>query len=156
VAKGIKTYLNFELKDHYIKVDNAARKKHNELTMKLIEQKTNDGLVKFKDDYENESLSQLVKNANDISGERCLEKDGRLIQQTDPVFQDPTESNLGRAHFFAPRKKLFGMYYNTFWFNICVIWLMSVVLIVTLYYDVFKFVLVSFGRVGKRFTKKKS
>lgn len=156
VATGIKNYLNFDLKNHYIKVDNAARKRYNELTMQLIEKMGNEGLVAFKDDYENESLTQLVKNANDISGERSLEKDGRLIQQTDPVFQDPTESNLGRAHFFAPRKKLFGMYYNTYWFNICVIWFMSITLIVTLYFDVFKLGLDGLGNLAKRFTKKKS
>lgn len=154
-ASGIKDYLNNALKNHYINVDIAARKKHNDLTMKLIKDLGNDGLVKLKDDYENESLTQLVKNANDISGERCLEKDGRLIQQTDPVFQDPTESKLGRAHFFAPRKNLFGKYYSTFWFNISVIWLMSLLLIITLYFDVFKWVLDSIERFASMFKKKK-
>jgi ABC transport system ATP-binding/permease protein len=143
VARGIKDYLgntleSNSLKNHYINVDLAARKKHNDLTLKLIEKIGNDGLVKLKDDYENESLTQLVKNANDISGERCLEKDGRLIQQTDPIFQDPTDSKVGRAHFFAPRKKLGDRYYPTFWFNIFVIWTMSIVLMITLYFDVFK------------------
>jgi ABC-type multidrug transport system ATPase subunit len=155
VAKGIKDYLNFTLKNHYIAVDNAARKKHNEMTMKLIQELGNDGLVKLKDDYENESLTQLVKNANDISGERSLEKDGRLIQQTDPVFQDPIDSKLGRAHFFAPRKKLGNMYYNTFWFNICVIWFMSITLMVTLYFDVFKKVLDGLESLVSIFKKKK-
>jgi hypothetical protein len=116
----------------------------------------NDGLVKLKDDYENESLTQLVKNANDISGERSLEKDGRLIQQTDPVFQDPIDSKLGRAHFFAPRKKLGSSYFNTFWFNIGIIWLMSLVLMVTLYFEVFKKVLDGLGSLASVFTKKKA
>lgn len=155
VAKGIKSYLNNTLKNHYITVDNAARKKHNELTMKLIKDIGNEGLVELKDDYENESLTQLVKNANDISGERSLEKDGRLIQQTDPVFQDPIDSKIGRAHFFAPRKKLGNLYYNTFWFNICVIWVMSLSLMVTLYFDIFKKALDGLEALASLFKKKK-
>jgi len=155
VAAGIKDYLNTTLKNHYINVDIAARKKENDLTLKLIKDIGNDGLVALKDDYENESLTQLVKNANDISGERSLEKDGRLIQQTDPVFQDPTDSNFGRAHFFAPRKKFLGIYYPTFWFNICVIWMMSALLIVTLYFDVFKKILDSFENLASVLKKKR-
>lgn len=155
-AKEIKEYLNGTLRNHYIAVDNAARKKHNELTLKLINAIGNDGLIKLKDDYENESLTQLVKNANDISGERSLEKDGRLIQQTDPVFQDPINSKMGRAHFFAPRKKLGGAYFSTFWFNICVIWGMSIVLMVTLYFDIFKKTLDGLGSLASLFSKKKA
>ena len=124
--------------------------------MKLIDELGNDGLVKLKDDYENESLTQLVKNANDISGERSLEKDGRLIQQTDPVFQDPIDSKWGRAHFFAPRKKIGNAYFSTFWFNISVIWIMSLVLMVTLYFDVFKKTLDGLGSLTSILTKKKA
>lgn len=152
---GIRKYLSGTLKDYYIDVDKAARKKENDITLALIDKIGNDGLVSLKDDYENESLLQLVKNANDISGEKCMEKDGRLIQRTDPVFEDPHESKLGRAHFFAPRKNLFGLLYNTYWFNICVIWCMSLVLMVTLYYDVFKWLLDSFGNLAAMFRKKK-
>jgi len=154
-ARGIKEYLGMTLKNHYIAVDNAARKKHNEITLNLIKKHGNEGLVALKDNYENESLTQLVKNANDISGERSLEKDGRLIQQTDPVFQDPEDSKLGRAHFFAPRKKVGNKYFNTYWFNIYVIWIMSGTLMITLYFDVFKKVLDSFEFIFRVFKKKK-
>jgi ABC-type multidrug transport system ATPase subunit len=155
-SKGIKDYLNNTLKNHYINVDIAARKKENNITLKLIQEIGNDNLVKMKDDFENESLTQLVKNSNDISGERSLEKNGQLIQQTDPVFQDPSRSRLGRAHFFAPRKKIGGKFYPTYWFNIYVIWIMSLILAMTLYFDVFKRILqstdtiISFARRKKQ------
>jgi ABC transport system ATP-binding/permease protein len=154
VAKNIREYLA-SLKDLYISVEIAARKKKDELTRDLIKKMGNEALVKFRDDYENKSLTQLVKNANDLSGERSLEQDGRLIQQTDPVFQDPTDSKIGRAHFFAPRKYLLGKYYPTFIFNICVIWLMSIILIITLYFDVFKKILDVLGSAASLFRKKK-
>ncbi len=156
VAKGIRDeYLNSVLKNHYITVDIAARHKEDSLTQKLIKEMGNDGLVKFKDDCENESLTQLVKNANDISGEKSLEKNGRLIQQVDPVFQDPMDSKLGRAHFFAPRKNFLGSYYSTYWFNISVIWVMSLFLIITLYFDIFKKVLDGLENLASMFKKKK-
>lgn len=153
VAAGIKDYFS-KLNEYYINVENSARKKSDNVAVSM--QKTDADKAKFQslqEDYENESLSALVKNASDFSGERCLEKDGRLIQQIEPIFQDPAESNFGRAHFFAPRKKFLGAMYSTYWFNICVIWLMSISLILTLYFDVFKKVLDFLGNI-KLFSKK--
>jgi len=142
-----------KLNDYYNKVENKARTNRDSIT-KILTNSPEDKLayLKLQDDYENESLNQLLKNSNNL-GERCLEKDGRLIQQIDPVFQDPTESKIGRAHFLAPRKNLFGNLYPTYWFNICVIWLMSISLMVTLYFDVFKKILDLFGNI--KFSKKK-
>jgi ABC transport system ATP-binding/permease protein len=88
-----------------------------------------------KDDYENESLHDLVTNRT--TPYRILDLDGEYIQKIEPVYLDPS-SNYGRAHFFAPRKKFFGTYYDTFWFNLCVIWGMSLILAITLYFDVLK------------------
>lgn len=151
VITGIFNYLKL-VNDKYIAIENKARKESDELTSKLKNQLD---IVQLRDDYENENLSQLVKNATNLTGENCLEKDGRLIQINDPIFCDPTESNIGRAHFYAPRKKVFGAYYSTFWVNIIVIWLMSISLIVTLYFDVFKKVLDGFEALFSRFKKKK-
>jgi ABC-type multidrug transport system ATPase subunit len=151
VSKAVFDYLE-ALKEKYNSIDKKARKESDELTTKL---KKNLDIVKLRDDYENDYLSQAVKNANDIAGEKCLEKDGRFIQTVDPIFADPTESKLGSAHFYAPRKNLFGTFYSTYWFNICVIWLMSISLIITLYFDVFKKVLDFFGNMFSVFQKKR-
>jgi len=108
--------------------------------------------LKNKDDYENESLKDLVTNRT--TPYRILDLDGEYIQKIDPVYLDPVESNYGRAHFFAPRKKFFGKYYDTYWFNISVIWVMSLMLGITLYFDVLKkFINLLeniFSRLGKK------
>jgi ABC-type multidrug transport system ATPase subunit len=151
VITDIKKYLE-RLKQYYINVENTARGKLDEVALKM--QKTDEerkAFVKLREDYENIALANMVKNANDISGEKSLEKDGRLIQQSDPVFLDPTD-RFGRAQFFAPRKNFFGALIPTFWFNIGVIWFMSITLMVTLYFDVFKKVLDFFGNI--QFKKK--
>jgi len=149
---ALRSYLE-KVNDYYNKVEIKARRDADSITASLI--KTPADKEKFlavQDEYENESLNQLLKNSNHM-GERCLEKDGRLIQQIDPVFQDPTESKFGRAHFFAPRKNFLGTLYPTYWFNICVIWLMSISLMITLYFDVFKKTLDIFGNI--KFSRKK-
>jgi ABC-type multidrug transport system ATPase subunit len=141
VTGALKDYLSTAkpgtLKQYYIDREKLARDKRNEIIDKLSktpEQRA--ALVKLSDDYENATLNAQLKNDNDL-GDKCLEKDGMLIQRTDPVFLDP-DNNMGRAHFFAPQKKLFGTYYQTFWFNLSVIWGMCILMMITLYFDVLK------------------
>lgn len=148
VSSALKKFLNEKINEHYINRENSIRTKREKVTQKLTKELTPEGLVKLKDEYDNESLTNLVRNANDFSGENCLEKDGRLIQRVDPVYFDPTESNLGRAHFYAPNKKLFGKLIPTFWFNLGVIWAMSISLMIMLYFDVFKKILDFFGNIN--------
>ncbi len=55
-----------------------------------------------------------------------------------------------RAHFFAPQKNLFGATVSTFLFNNVVIWFMTVLLYVTLYFELLRKLINSFdGLPGK-------
>jgi hypothetical protein len=58
----------------------------------------------------------------------------------DPIFHDADhEGFFGfRSHFYAPRKWFCGRYYDTFAFDIVVIWLFSLVCYITLYFDLLK------------------
>ena len=85
---------------------------------------------------------------NSDFGDKCLEIDGRLIQRSDPIYLDPTDSNFGAAHFYAPNKRFMGNLIPTYRFNLAVIWLMSISLMVMLYFDVFKKVLDFFGNMS--------
>jgi hypothetical protein len=91
----------------------------------------NERIYYSKDDYTNEALNQFILNNNDL-GDRCLEHEGRLIQRIEPSLFRPTESNLGSAHFYAPNKRFMGSLFPTYWFNMAVIWLMSISLMVML------------------------
>ena len=88
-----------------------------------------------KDKYFNESLADLVRNIS--VKDRIIEYKGELIQQINPVFLDPKPSHAldYRAHFFAPEKAIFGTQVSTFSFNLLVIWLMTLMLYVTLYFE---------------------
>src|SRR5690606_39376349 len=109
-----------------------------------------------KNRYYNESLADLVRNVN--TKERILEHDGELLQQINPVFVDPKPRNAFdyRAHFFAPQKYLFGIPMSTFGFNLLVIWIMTVLLYMTLYFEWLRKFINAFDSFGGRFGKSDS
>jgi len=135
VAAQIRKCLD-DLKLNYQKnFKNATELKDKEVSAFMKDSVSRYQYLKQKDEYENESLNDLVKNRT--TPYRILDLNGEYIQKIEPVYLDPS-SNYGRAHFFAPRKKFFGTYYDTFSFNLCVIWGMSLLLGITLYFDVLK------------------
>jgi len=86
----------------------------------------------LKQKHHNEMLAEILLNQTSI--DKLYETDKLIVQKSDPVFMIPT-TNYGRAHFFAPYKLLGKVKVDTILFNVIVIWLMSVVLIFTLYHD---------------------
>ncbi|MBK9672583.1 MAG: ATP-binding cassette domain-containing protein [Bacteroidetes bacterium] len=103
----------------------------------------------LKSNYVNKSLDDLVTNIQDF--DKIVEVDSKLIQRKNPVYLDPPKNSIIRAHFFAPRKRVFGQYFDTFWVNISVIWAMSLLLAFTLYFDVLKKLMDFFGDFSSRF-----
>jgi hypothetical protein len=91
-----------------------------------------------KNRYYNESLADLVRNVNEKN--RILEFDGELIQQINPIYVYPKPKSAMdyRTHFFAPQKNLFGVSVSTFTFNLLVIWMMTIVLYLTLYFELLR------------------
>lgn len=146
IAASLKDFLE-KINEHYINFEKRARDQEGDLTQKLIKDLGQAEYIAFKDNYTNESLDQLMTNSNDF-GDRCLELEGRLIQRTDPIYLDPTDSNFGAAHFYAPNKLFMGNLIPTFWFNLAIIWLMSLSLMIMLYYEVFKKILDFFGNIS--------
>jgi ABC-type multidrug transport system ATPase subunit len=131
--KKLNQYFN-KLNRYYLDMYHEASDNKDALISKM--NKTDEDRQKFialKDNYTNESLNDLVQNKNELN--KIIEVDNQLIQKADPVFLD---SDSFRSHFFAPRKKLFGKSLPTYWVNILVIWMMSIILGITLYFDVLK------------------
>ena len=129
-------YLN-TVQQFYIKAYNVASDARDGLIAQIQKNIGPDQFMQLKNECENESLSELVKNSNTLE-DKILESDGQLIQRTDPVFFDPDATTFLRAHFYAPRKSIFGTYFDTYWVNMCVIWFITLTLIVALYFDLLK------------------
>jgi hypothetical protein len=58
----------------------------------------------------------------------------------DPIYQMPEPSSKFsfRTQFFAPQKHFAGIFFETIWFNIAVVWIFTVMLYVVLYLDLLK------------------
>jgi hypothetical protein len=86
-----------------------------------------------RDQYLNEGVSDIVRKVYDKN--KILEFNNQLVQHFDPVYQDPyVNGNLTlRTHFYAPQKPFLGKLYDTYWYNIIVIWLWTALLYVALY-----------------------
>ena len=116
----------------YIRVYNKLYDSKDRVIREL--QKTPEMKQEFdqlKRDYHNDRLTEFVENSSEVV--RIIEYRGHLYQKIDPIYQDP-EHNFVKAHFYSPRKKVFGRYYSTFWVNMCVIWAMSLLLFIILYF----------------------
>lgn len=92
--------------------------------------------IDYKNAYYNEYLSDVVKKT--YSTKKLIEKDRELIQVIDPIFHDPSPASFFTAHFFAPTKVFFGKYFNTFAFNLFVLWSFILILYFFLYFDILK------------------
>lgn len=104
----------------------------------------------YKNLFYNENLADLVTNISEKN--RIIEYNGQLVQQINPVFLDPSMDGVlnYRAHFFAPQKNLFGNPVSTYWFNVMMIWIMSLFLYLTLYLEVLKKLVNSFENMAGR------
>jgi len=93
-------------------------------------------------DY-NDRLADLVLNR--LATSKIYESDRRLIQKADPIFMPPG-SKYGRSHFYSPYKLLGNLKIGTLIFNTAIIWLMTMGLFVTLYYNVLKRFIIWLGK----------
>jgi ABC-type multidrug transport system ATPase subunit len=149
VIQSTQEYFN-QLNRYYINLYNAAnRKKDERLTELQKEFLDKQSFVNMKKSYANDRLSEFVKNSNDI--ERIIEYKGRLFQKIDPIYRNP-EEHFVKAHFYAPQKRIFGTYYDTYWVNIIVIWISTLSLYIILYFNLLKRLL---GIFEQKFNRKR-
>jgi ABC-type multidrug transport system ATPase subunit/uncharacterized tellurite resistance protein B-like protein len=120
----------------YMRIYNNANDNKDNLIRSLQSTPEEENLfLELKRNYHNDKLTEFVENNNELV--RIIEYKGRLYQKTDPIYLDP-ENSFIKAHFYAPRKIVFGRYYSTFWVNTLIIWCFSIALYLLLYFRVLK------------------
>jgi ABC-type multidrug transport system ATPase subunit len=93
----------------------------------------------LRNQYVNEAVSNTVKNIS--SSDRIVEYEGKLIQKIFPIYMDehrPLHSFDFSANLYQPTKHFGGALFDTLYFNIAVIWSMTVLLFITLYFDLLR------------------
>jgi ABC-type multidrug transport system ATPase subunit/uncharacterized tellurite resistance protein B-like protein len=129
-----KSYIE-ELSKHYSAIFSRAINKKEQIITWAMEH--NPQMYRtLKNNHKNDAVADIVKNIYEKNQFIRFNKD--LVQQIDPIFLDP-RTDQGyfnfRSHFYAPKKYFAGRYHDTFTFNIIMIWVMTLVFYITLYYN---------------------
>lgn len=118
---------------YYHSVYLGALMQKDKIYEELVKQKNGkEGLLKYKDRYYNNQLASIVKNDREL--QQYFVHWQNVIKLRDPIFTLPTSKN-GRAHFYAPVKRVGDIYIDTLWFDVLVIWLSTGVWFSVLYFD---------------------
>jgi ABC transport system ATP-binding/permease protein len=134
VGTAAKAYLD-SLKASFRQKSRIIAYARDSLFQKISDRMGDEQFVKLRSKDYNENLADVVLNR--LSTIKIYDSDNRLIQKADPVFMAPG-SRTGRAHFFAPFKQIGILKIETLIYDLGAIWLMTMVLFVTLYYNLLK------------------
>ena len=147
-GRKVNKYLK-DLDKYYGQVYSIANQKRQNMITYYLDNLP-DQYQETRDQYFNESISDIVKKIYETN--KVLEYKGNLIQNIDPIYQDPIALSALhiRTHFLAPRKPVLGKYFDTYWYNMVAIWLLTGFFYVVLYYDGLKHLL----SIGDKLRKK--
>ena len=119
------------LKKDAISVQNINQKaKDNYIYDFVKNKKSKESLDFLQKNTHNEAVASLVRNT-DISP-KVAEFNDHLDINTQPIYRD---GEGVFSHFFAPNKSIFGFRIDTLYFNVGIIWVMTVLLFFLLYLD---------------------
>ena len=115
--------LNNDRKDNFIRAASDSMEANGDYSF-----------VRLYNEHYNDYLGDVVKKG--FSESKVIVYNGDVIQVSDPIYLDPEPALLDfRAHFFAPKKSFAYKTFNTLGFNCIVIWLFTLLLYVTLYFN---------------------
>jgi len=136
VARKVREYFK-DLDQYYSREFQIANKKKENMINYYMENFP-EVFKEKRNQYHNEGIEDIVRKIYEKN--KIVEFENELIQQIEPVYLDPLPDHKFefRSHFLAPTKHFMGYYFDTFWFNMMVIWLFTLTLYVSLYYEWFK------------------
>lgn len=123
------------IRSHWTKVSADASRQEEEVFKALaIVNQGEAGLADLRQRNHNETVERYVRDLN--SDVKMIEKDGRIAILTDPIYREPEGNRIfSTSHFFSPHKYFLGIKLSTPIFNIIVMWLMTGLLYISLYFN---------------------
>lgn len=142
-----------KLNTYYSDMYNEAKRRRN-ATVNWLDENRPDLYNQLKQEYLNEAVTEIVVNTYEKSFIKSYRD--HLIQMKDQIYETPWVNNIFdyRAQFYSPVKYFLGHEFNTFWFNMWVVWLMTAFCYVALYYDWLKRAMDFFPEVTSNAMKK--
>jgi len=128
-------FLLDSLADRFKAVRNSNVMKKDSVTAALVSKMGKSAFLDLKNDNTNKRLREIV--LDEFNTRKSIETRGKIIQKYEPVYMKPVSGN-GRAHFYAPYKRIGYTPIDTFLFNIIVLWLISLILYLALYFKILK------------------
>jgi len=123
-----------KVKEHFISLrSKAVIMKDIRIEEMVMEWGGEDAYAEMKRRHTNEKVEQLLLKRSQLE----VEWNNQLIRKVSPIYMEPG-SRFGRAHFYAPVKKLGDLSVDTFWFNLVVIWISVSIYYLALVYDLFR------------------
>lgn len=134
------------LSNYYSQMFLQANRKKERIINHLVETRPKLLTLKRKT-YHNEALTDIVKKV--LEKNKIVRSGNKLVQNYDPIYLDPNaDSYLNfRSHFYAPRKYFAGKYFDTYWFDVTIVWVIFLLFYVILYYDVLTRTIDFFGKI---------
>jgi deoxycytidine triphosphate deaminase len=153
IAAGLDIYLK-KLRAYYLKIMNAAiDEKDREIDDLGKRIGGKEKVVLLRQEYYNDDLAEQVLNKRD--NDKIIQYKNRLLQKAEPAFHLP-ESRFGRAHLFAPYKRIGKVIISTYWFNLAVLWLFIAIFYLCLQLGIFKKGTELLSNIGFRDSKSES
>ena len=140
------------LKKFYINRYNTADEfKENRVQEMISTAESKAEYEKLKGEHYNESIAQIVKNQNEAH--RIIEQDRQLVRKIFPIYMTPHPHGYFdfRDQFYVPQKHFMGRHFDTLYFNIAMIWVMTIICIIALYFDLLRRVVDLIGNLSDRY-----
>ena len=131
VAEQTKQYLK-KLQNYYLKMKDQLRKHQDDKVFNLNKEFGKNYIFDLKQQYHNHAIENMVMNSG--SNEYFRETRTGLMQKIAPIYKVP-DFIFGRSHFLASEKRIYSLSINTLAFNVTIIWLMTILLYVALYFN---------------------
>ena len=111
----------------------AEQEKEKKIQSMINSPEENAKYLSLLNKHKNDNLERFATNRNDLNF--IIEYDGQLIQKKDLIYLEPYHAGFFDAHFYAPSKKLFNYFIDTYYANLLVLWGMTIALGILLFAD---------------------
>ena len=135
IAEKVSGYID-SVNSIFLSISNSADRRKDRFIMNYREELNN-----LYNTYHNDHLEEIVRKIYEKN--KILEYRDRLIQNYDPIYRNPGANRFCafRTQFFAPTKVFMGLQIDTYTFNMIAVWLMSLILYILLYFNIFERIL---------------
>ena len=136
VFEDLKAFLDVLRKFYNNRRNKASKQKESYLMAASDTEEKRTAFINLRNDHENERIVYMLRNT--AVEERVVRTDDGLVQKIYPIYarnEHPKHPFDFRANFYYPEKHFMGMQVPTKTFNLWVIWSMTIVLFISLYFD---------------------